>query len=68
MLEKDDEADRGRGEAVPVGCITGIVPSEFVLGVKSNKGDSKGATPYCNAISRPRSSGILQTKKRQKRV
>jgi hypothetical protein len=60
MLEYDEEAERGRGDVVPVGVVTGREPREFVVGWKSKSGDSKGATPYCSAISRPRSSGILE--------
>jgi len=60
MLEYDEDAERGRGDAVPTGAVTGSAPRELVLGVKSNKGDSKGATPYCSAISRPLSNGILR--------
>ena len=30
-----------------------------VLGMKSKRGESKGAMPYCMASSRPRSRGIL---------
>jgi len=45
-LEYDEEADKGRGDAVPVGALTGRAPKELVLGVKSNKGDNSGATPY----------------------
>ena len=59
MLEYDEDAERGRG-AVTAGAVTGSVPRELVLGVKSNKGDSNGATPYWRAISRPLSNGILQ--------
>ena len=59
MLEYDEEAERGRGDAVPTGAATGSAPRELVLGVKSNNGANKGATPYCNAISRPLSNGIL---------
>lgn len=32
----------------------------FALGTKSNSGASRGATPYCRAMSRPRSRGILR--------
>ena len=60
MLEYDEDAERGRGGAVATGAATGSEPRELVLGVKSNKGDNKGATPYCSAISRPLSNGILQ--------
>jgi hypothetical protein len=59
MLEYEDEAESGLGDAVPPGVETGRAPSEFVLGWKSNKGANNGATPYCRAISRPFSSGIL---------
>ncbi len=45
MLEYDEEADNGRGETVPAGVLTGSAPRELV-GVKSNRGDNKGATPY----------------------
>lgn len=61
MPEYDDEAERGRGEAVPAVVLTvNPPPSEFVVGVKSNKGSSNGSTPYCVAMSRPRSKGILK--------
>lgn len=60
MLEYEEEADSGRGEAVPAGVLTGSAPRELVVGVKSNSGDNKGATPYCRAMSRPRSRGILE--------
>lgn len=60
MLEYDDEADNGRGDAAePTAFPEGNVPIAFVFGVNSNKGDSSGATPYCSAMSRPLSSGIL---------
>lgn len=61
ILEYDDDAESGR-DAAPVEVLTGNAPNEFVLGWKSNSGDSKGATPYWSAISRPRSRGILQPK------
>jgi len=60
MLEYDEEADRGRGDAVPTGALTGSAPNELVLGVKSNNGDNNGATPYWSAMSRPLSRGILK--------
>jgi len=42
-----------------VGVAAGRAPREFVDGWKSKRGDSREATPYWKAISRPRSSGIL---------
>jgi len=63
MLEYDEEADRGRGDAVPTGALTGSAPNELVLGVKSNNGDNNGATPYWNAMSRPLSRGILKERR-----
>lgn len=64
MLEKEEDAERGRGDAEPAPPPTPSELSElseFVLGVKSNRGDRSGATPYCNAMSLPRSRGILIT-------
>jgi hypothetical protein len=46
MLEYDDEAERGRGDVVPVGMLTGREASELVDGWKSKRGDNSGATPY----------------------
>ena len=43
----------------------GSPPIGFALGTKSNKGARRGATPYCKAMSRPRSSGILETKNKK---
>lgn len=50
MLENDDDADNGRGVGAGwVDCvwldIDGIVFPVEVVGTKSNKGDSRGATP-----------------------
>ena len=42
-----------------MGAAAGRAPREFVDGWKSKRGDSREATPYWKAISRPRSSGIL---------
>lgn len=62
MLENDEEADKGRGDAVePSACPPGMDPMAFVFGVKSNRGDRSGATPYCSAMSRPLSNGILES-------
>lgn len=33
----------------------------LVFGTKSNNGANSGATPYCSAMSLPRSRGILRT-------
>lgn len=60
MLEKDEDAERGRGDPAELrACPPGMDPMAFVVGVKSNNGDRSGATPYCKAISRPLSNGIL---------
>ena len=64
-LENEEAADRGRGEAaggggLGVGCGRGG-PNELGFGTKSKRGPRRGATPYCMAISRPLSRGILKT-------
>ena len=64
-LENEEAADRGRGEAaggggLGVGCGRGG-PNELGFGTKSKRGPRRGATPYCMAISRPLSRGILRT-------
>lgn len=47
MLEKEEAADNGRGDdAAPPIFPGGKDPIAFVFGVKSNKGDKRGATPY----------------------
>ena len=65
MLENEDAAESVRGEAAPVifGNPAGRPPMVFALGTKSNKGERRGATPYCRAMSRPRSRGILDFRK-----
>ena len=61
-LEKDDEAERGAGDPVPPGCgkVPGREPMAAELGMKSNKGARRCATPYWTAMSRPLSRGILE--------
>ena len=59
--EKVEEAESGLGEAALV--VAGRDPREVVPGVKSNSGARRGATPYWVAISRPRSRGILATRR-----
>lgn len=60
ILEYDDDAESGRGDAAPAGALTGSAPNEFVVGWKSNSGASREETPYWSAISLPRSRGILE--------
>jgi len=32
ILEYDDDAESGRGDAAPAGALTGSAPNEFVVG------------------------------------
>ena len=56
--EKEDAAEIGRGDGAVFG--PGREAREAAEGVKSKRGARRGATPYCAAMSRPRSRGILQ--------
>ena len=61
-VEEGERGGRGRGDSEDMlePATAGIDESEWVVGWKSNSGASRGATPYCIAISRPRSRGILK--------
>lgn len=57
--EKEDAAETGRGDGAVFAAGRDV--REVEEGVKSKSGTRRGATPYCAAMSRPRSSGILQS-------
>lgn len=56
-VEKEDAAETGRGDGALFAAGREV---REVEGVKSKRGARRGATPYCAAMSRPRSSGILR--------
>ena len=56
--EKEDVAEIGRGDGAVFAA--GREVREVEEGVKSKRGPRRGATPYWAAMSRPRSSGILE--------